>query len=163
MLSTRPRGSPTRVRDLVVVVFLLALTVLYAWALAWIAYGFLRAGGVVGWGLAAAVTAFLALTIWVTWREVRFGMQAAALMRRLADEGGLPPEPDRTSNGRIDKAAAEEVFAARREETLADDTDWRRWLRLALAYDAAGDRREARASVRRAVRCARENRGETRG
>ena len=34
--------------------------------------------------------------------------------------------------------------------------DWRAWLRLGLVYDASGDRRRARAAVRRAIALARD-------
>ena len=37
------------------------------------------------------------------------------------------------------------------EAAEASPDDWRAWLRLGLAYDMAGDRRRARAAVRRAI------------
>jgi Flp pilus assembly protein TadD len=38
-----------------------------------------------------------------------------------------------------------------REEAEADPGNWRVWYRLALAYDAAGDRTRARSAVRHAI------------
>ena len=38
-----------------------------------------------------------------------------------------------------------------RAQTEAAPEDWRTWFRLALAYDAAGDRTRARAAARHAV------------
>jgi Flp pilus assembly protein TadD len=38
-----------------------------------------------------------------------------------------------------------------RRETEQRPEDWRTWFRLALAYDAAGDRTRARAAARHAL------------
>jgi Flp pilus assembly protein TadD len=38
-----------------------------------------------------------------------------------------------------------------RTEVEADPDDWRRWYRLARAYDYAGDRRRAREAMKTAV------------
>jgi cytochrome c-type biogenesis protein CcmH/NrfG len=84
--------------------------------------------------------------------EFRFGRRSTRLVRRLAAEGGLPSDDlPRRPSGRVDRAAADAVFDRYRDETLADPDEWRAWLRLGLAYDASGDRRRARAAVRRAI------------
>ena len=59
----------------------------------------------------------------------------------------LPRRP----SGRVDRGAADAQFARMREETEATRTSWRAWFRLALAYDAAGDRTRARAAARHAI------------
>jgi hypothetical protein len=93
------------------------------------------------------------LGVWmaaVTWRS---GNRIQHLARRLDAEGGLPDVtglPHRPS-GRVDREAADAWFEQRRAEVAADPQDWRRWYRLAYAYDVAGDRRRARATMRRAV------------
>ena len=51
----------------------------------------------------------------------------------------------------MDRGAADAQFAQMREEAEAQPDDWRAWFRLALAYDAAGDRTRARAAARHAV------------
>ncbi|MFE5777562.1 hypothetical protein [Brachybacterium sp. NPDC056505] len=63
------------------VALLLLVTAAYCWGLLWIATGFARAGGVIGWGLAAGLVVLLVLTVWVTWREVLFGLRAGRLAR----------------------------------------------------------------------------------
>lgn len=99
--------------------------------------------------LAALGAAFIAI-------EIVFGVRAEALARRLEEEGGLPTEQLPLSpSGRLDRAAAEEVFPAYRGAAEADPGDWRVWFRLALVYDAAGDRRRARWATREAIRLAR--------
>ena len=46
--------------------------------------------------------------------------------------------------------AADALFARVRDELEADSDDWRRWYRLARAYDYAGDRSRAREAMRTA-------------
>jgi Flp pilus assembly protein TadD len=43
------------------------------------------------------------------------------------------------------------AFPAFRADVEAHPDEWRAWYRLGLAYDAAGDRRRARAAVRTAI------------
>ena len=43
------------------------------------------------------------------------------------------------------------VFEHRRHDVEDAPADWRRWYRLAVAYDVAGDRRRARAAMRTAI------------
>jgi Flp pilus assembly protein TadD len=66
------------------------------------------------------------------------------------DESPDDPLP-RTAGGRVDRAAADARFEMRRVEVEAEPDDWRRWYRLALAYDDAGDRKRARSAMRTAI------------
>jgi hypothetical protein len=84
--------------------------------------------------------------------ELRFGLATQRLGERLASEGGLPAdELPRRPSGRVDRGAADEVFARRRAEAEAAPDDWRSWFRLGIAYDDAGDRRRAREAMRKAI------------
>jgi hypothetical protein len=85
--------------------------------------------------------------------EIVFGVRAERLARRLEKEGGLPEEQlPALASGRVDRAAADELFPRYRAAAEAAPEDWRAWFRLALAYDAAGDRRRARWATREAIR-----------
>lgn len=128
-------------RQRILVAVLVAITAAYCWGLLWLAWGFSRAGGAVGWGLAVSVGILLVLTVWVIWREVLFGMAAARLSRRYAPPAGT------------EGTAREEFERARAalQEDDGTDQDWRAWFRLGLAYDALRDRRQARAALRRAI------------
>ena len=89
---------------------------------------------------------------WALIREVLFGVRVQQLAGRLEEEGGLPEDRlPRTDSGRVDREAADAEFAAYRREVEEDPEDWRRWFRLSLAYDASGDRKRARRSMRDAV------------
>ena len=96
------------------------------------------------------------LAIWALVAELLFAVRAERLGVRLGAEGGLPTEElEVRPSGRIDRAAAAAVFPKYQAETEAAPDDWRTWYRLALAYDAAGDRRRARWATRQAIRLSR--------
>jgi Flp pilus assembly protein TadD len=59
----------------------------------------------------------------------------------------LPRRP----SGRIERGAADALFDTVRAELEDDPDDWRRWYRLARAYDYAGDRSRARETMKTAV------------
>ena len=86
-------------------------------------------------------------------RELMFGARTEQMAKVLEAEGGLPvDELPRTPAGRIVRSAADAEFEKYKAEAEAAPDDWRSWFRLSCAYDAAGDRKRARASMRDAVR-----------
>jgi hypothetical protein len=90
---------------------------------------------------------------WALVRELLFGARTERLAKILEAEGGLPEDTlPRTPAGRIIREAADLEFEKYRAEAEAAPEDWRSWFRLSCAYDAAGDRKRARASMRDAVR-----------
>ncbi|MGP4032323.1 hypothetical protein [Pseudarthrobacter sp. 1C304] len=90
---------------------------------------------------------------WALVRELLFGARTERLANILEAEGGLPEDNlPRTPAGRIIREAADREFEKYRAETEAAPDDWRSWFRLSCAYDAAGDRKRARASMRDAIR-----------
>lgn len=90
--------------------------------------------------------------VWIIVKEVQFGRATQRLGARLEAEGGLPADDlPRRPSGRVDRAAADGAFAARRADVEAAPQDWQPWFRLAMAYDDAGDRRRAREAMRRAI------------
>lgn len=102
--------------------------------------------------LGVALLVLPLLGLYVAWREIEFGRRTAALARTLESEGALPVDDlPRRPSGRVDRHAADGLFATMREETETHPQDWRAWFRLALAYDAAGDRTRARAAARHAL------------
>ena len=100
--------------------------------------------------LGAAVLVLPLIGIWVVVAEIRFGRAA----QRLTDELGQSDEAlelPRRPSGRVDRDAADAVFAEQRAVVQDDPQDWRGWYRLGEAYDAAGDRRRAREALRTAI------------
>jgi hypothetical protein len=143
-------------RTRIAVVLMAALLALYlAFALR---YGLLLIGlgDPIGIALGVALFVLPLLAIWALVAELLFAVRAEQLGVRLGEEGGLPAEElPLLPSGRIDRAAATEVFPRFQAATEAAPDDWRTWFRLALAYDAAGDRRRARWATRQAIRLSR--------
>jgi hypothetical protein len=147
----------TRTRVLVVVMTLLAL----ACAVGVAAQGviLIRDGRAVPVLFGTALMVLPLVGAFTVVAELRFGAASEQLARRLAAEGGLPVDDlPRTASGRVVRAAADADFDRWESQTRAAPGDWRAWYRLALAYDAARDRRRARAATRRAIALARRRR-----
>ena len=104
-------------------------------------------------GLGLAVLIMPVIGLWVMVATLRSGFAHQKLARLIAADGmeldtsALPRRP----SGRIERDAADTLFATVRTEVQTDPGDWRRWYRLARAYDYAGDRRRAREAMRTAV------------
>ena len=109
----------------------------------------------IGMGLALFVLPLIAA--WALLRELLFGIRTEALVKRLESEGGLPEDDlAKRPSGRVDRDAADASFGGYRDAVDAEPDSWRAWFRLGLAYDASGDRRRARAALRRAISLSRE-------
>lgn len=103
-------------------------------------------------GLGVALIILPLIAAWALMRELLFGIRTERLVKYLEAEHNLPEDelPKRPS-GRPDRAAADAEFDRYRAEVDAAPESWRAWFRLGLAYDASGDRRRARAALRRAI------------
>ncbi|MGE5764633.1 MAG: hypothetical protein ACM3ZF_12365 [Mycobacterium leprae] len=132
-----------------VALLLTAVLVFYLGVVAQRGWGLLRSGSVVGALLGVGVLVLPVVGLWLLVAELRFGAATARLARELPDQA--PEDLPRTPSGRVDPRAADRLFERRRAEVAAAPQDWRAWFRLALAYDAARDRRRARAAMRRAI------------
>ena len=92
---------------------------------------------------------------WFLVKEIKFGFATERMAVALDAEGELRYEEidslPRSPGGRVDKAAADALFAGRKADTEAAPEDWRCWYRLAAAYSAAKDSTRARAAMRHAI------------
>ncbi|MGB9223510.1 MAG: hypothetical protein ACLPXZ_31055 [Mycobacterium sp.] len=108
-------------------------------------------GAAVGLGLAILVMPVIGL--WAMIATLRAGFAHQRLARLVAEDGmeldisALPRRP----SGRFERDAADALFATVRTEVEDHPDDWRRWYRLARAYDYAGDRRRAREAMKTAL------------
>ena len=130
---------------------------LYIWLLGGRAIAMIGAGLDTGEPIAVvmggALIVFPLVGAWALGRELWFGWRGDRLARRLAAEGALPDdEVDLMPSGRVARRDADEVFPTYRAAVEQTPDDWRAWFRLGVAYDAAGDRRRARAATRQAIR-----------
>jgi hypothetical protein len=127
------------------------LLALYLVLVGWRAVQFVGTGEPIAVAMGIALIVLPIIAAWALWREIMFGVRSQALVRRLDAEGGLDLGIPVTPSGRPERVAADAAFGGFRDAAEADPESWRAWLRLGLAYDAAGDRRRARAAVRQAI------------
>jgi hypothetical protein len=116
----------------------------------------LSTGSAQGIGLGLGVMLLVALGAVLVAGEVRLGAASQRLGRRLFAEGFVEEDLPRTASGRVDRDAADALFAVRKAEAEASPGDWRAWFRLATAYDAARDPQRGRRAMRRAIALERE-------
>jgi len=138
-----------------VVVLLVAVLAVYAVLIAGRGLSLLADPRLAVKGLGVGVLLLPVLGVVLVVQEIRFGRAAERVSRRAADEAADGPGEDeplaRRPSGRIDRAAADAVFARRRTEVEAAPGDWRAWVRLARAYGDAGDTARGRQAMRRAI------------
>lgn len=113
--------------------------------------------------MGAAMLILPLLGVWALVRELQFGRRATRLADRLEAEGRMPEEPVATHpSGRPVREDADAAFPRYRDEAEAHPEAWQSWMRLGIVYDACGDRRRARAAIRQAIACERDEiRGES--
>ena len=136
-----------------IIAFLCVALFVYFAMLARTAVTLIRTGTVESIALGVGVLARPVVGVGVVLATLRAGFAHQRLARLAAEDGmdlkieNLPRAP----SGRIERDAADALFATVRTELEADPDNWRRWYRLARAYDYAGDRRRARETMQKAV------------
>ncbi|OIH97383.1 tetratricopeptide repeat protein [Curtobacterium sp. MCBA15_001] len=120
------------------------------------AVAFIATGLAIGIAIGVALFVIAAIGALLLVLEFRFGLRITRLGARLEREGGTPDDVvDVRPSGRPTRAAADELFPRYRAAVEAAPEDWRAWYRLGVVYDAAGDRKRARAAMRTALTHAR--------
>jgi len=138
---------------LVSVVVMAALTALYLAFTIQYAIIMISAPEPIAKALGIALIILPVIAVWYLATELVFVARGQLLLRRLAAEGGLPVDDlPRLPSGKVDQDAAKAEFPGYKDAVEADPESWRAWLRLALAYDAAGDRGRARWATREALK-----------
>ena len=133
--------------------FMCVALIVYFVLLGRIAMAFITSGEPAAIGLGLALMIMPLIGIWVMVATLRAGLTHQRLGRIVKDEGmeidvsSLP----RMASGRVERDAADALFATVRDELENDPDNWRRWYRLARAYDYAGDRSRAREAMKKAV------------
>ncbi|MGE2734063.1 hypothetical protein [Mycolicibacterium vaccae] len=137
----------------VLIGFMCVALVVYFVLLGRIAWKLLTSGEPAAIGLGAALALLPVVGVWAMVATLRAGLAHQRLARLAAEEGLELDVSDlpRRRSGRIERAAADALFEGVRDEVEADPENWRRWYRLARAYDYAGDRSRAREAMKKAV------------
>ncbi len=141
------------VRVQLLIGFLCLALLVYFVLLTQTAIALIRTGTPAAVALGIGVLLLPVVGVWVTVSTVRAGVAHQRLARLAAEDGMELDVADlpRMPSGRIKRYAADALFHTVRAEVEADPDNWRRWYRLARAYDYAGDRSRAREAMRKAV------------
>ena len=135
------------------IAFMCAALLVYIVLLGRSAVLMISSGRAVAVVLGVALLVLPVIGLWAMVASVRAGFAHQKLARLAAEDGmeldvsALPRRP----SGRIDRDAADALFDTVRAELDSDPHDWRRWYRVARAYDYAGDRGRAREAMKKAV------------
>jgi cytochrome c-type biogenesis protein CcmH/NrfG len=146
-------GTSRGVRIQLTIAFMCAALVVYLVLLGRAAVLMISSGRAVAIALGGALLILPAIGLWAMIATLRAGLAHQKLARLAAEDGmeldvsALPRRP----SGRIERDAADALFDTIRTELDGDPHDWRRWYRLARAYDYAGDRSRAREAMKKAV------------
>jgi cytochrome c-type biogenesis protein CcmH/NrfG len=145
--------TPRNLRIQLTIAFMCAALLVYIVLLGRSAVLMIGSGRAVAVVLGAALLVLPVIGLWAMIATLRAGFAHQKLARLAAEDGmeldvsALPRRP----SGRIDRDAADALFDTVRAELDTDPHDWRRWYRLARAYDYAGDRGRAREAMKKAV------------
>lgn len=129
------------------------LTLVYVALLANTGFKLIGMDSAVAKAMGSLILVFPILAIWLTFMEFRFAVQLEKLTDKISAEGNFPQlDLEYRPSGRATKASAALVFEEYAKKVAADEDNYLSWFALGLAYDAAGDRRRARAAMRRALK-----------
>jgi cytochrome c-type biogenesis protein CcmH/NrfG len=146
-------GTSRSLRIQLTIAFMCAALLVYLMLLGRTAVLMIGSGRAVAVVLGVALLILPAIGLWAMIATLRAGFAHQKLARLVAEDGmeldvsALPRRP----SGRIERNAADALFDTVRAELDSDPGDWRRWYRLARAYDYAGDRGRAREAMKKAV------------
>lgn len=136
----------------IAVIVMAALLVFYLVVMASRSVLFVTSGDPIGVVIGIALIVLPVIGVWALSREVMFGFRSERLMKLLEDQNDLPLlDLPRRPSGRVFRQDADAAFPAYRDAADASPERWQAWARLGLAYNAAGDRRRARAALRTAI------------
>lgn len=105
--------------------------------------------------MGAGMLLFPIVAVWAISKEIRFGFAAEALTKRAISENLIELNLDLRPSGRATKESAAKAFEDLKQDF--DETLWTNWFLLSEAYEAAGDRKRARASMRKALLLAKQS------
>ena len=132
--------------------FMSALVIVYLVLVAERSIALIGSNEPIGVAIGSLMIFLPAVAFWGIFMELRFGLRIEKRGEELKKENAWPQFPFvLRPSGRPTKESAEEVFDQFREGVRSDETNWKAWFALGLAYDAAGDRPRARKAMRQAI------------
>jgi hypothetical protein len=141
--------SVSKLRTKIWVIVMTAFAFTYVFLLGGRALTMLAEPNPVAIAMGVGMMVFPLFAVWAILREIKFGIDAEKITKRaLAIE--LPElELVLRPSGRATKESAALAFEAVKQNF--DESQWTQWLLLSEAYEASGDRKRARESMRKAI------------
>lgn len=134
-----------------------ALVIMYLVLVAERSIALVNSGNAVAIAIGSGMLFLPAIALWGIVMELRFGLRIEKLGKVLLSEDAWPRfEFELRPSGRPTKESAQKIFGIYQREVEQDETNWKKWFALGLAYDAAGDRARARKAMREAISLAKQ-------
>ena len=133
---------------------MLALTLFYVFTLLGRGIILLQEPSLIAVAMGLAILVLPLVALWALFAELQFGLKAQRLSRRLIalDIPGLDLEL--RASGRATKDSANKELERIQDAVTKDPKNWSLWFQLGEAHDAAGERKNARAAIRKAIQLA---------
>ena len=133
---------------------MLALTLFYVFTLLGRGIILLQEPSLIAIAMGLAILVLPLVALWALFAELQFGLKAQRLSRRLIalDIPGLDLEL--RASGRATKDSANKELERIQDAVTKDPKNWSLWFQLGEAHDAAGERKNARAAIRKAIQLA---------
>lgn len=130
---------------------MLALTLFYVFTLLGRGIILLQEPSLIAVAMGLAILVLPLVALWALFAELQFGLKAQRLSRRLIalDIPGL--DLDLRASGRATKDSANKELERIQDAVTKDPENWSLWFQLGEAHDAAGERKNARAAIRKAI------------
>ena len=130
---------------------MLALTLFYVLTLLGRGIILLQEPSLIAIAMGLAILVLPLVALWALFAELQFGLKAQRLSSRLIalDIPGL--DLDLRASGRATKDSANKELERIQDAVNRDPENWSLWFQLGEAHDAAGERKNARAAIRKAI------------
>ena len=130
---------------------MLALTLFYVLTLLGRGIILLQEPSLIAIAMGLTILVLPLVALWALFAELQFGLKAQRLSRRLIalDIPGLDLEL--RASGRATKDSANKELERIQDAVNRDPENWSLWFQLGEAHDAAGERKNARAAIRKAI------------
>ena len=130
---------------------MLALTLFYVLTLLGRGIILLQEPSLIAIAMGLAILVLPLVALWALFAELQFGLKAQRLSSRLIalDIPGL--DLDLRASGRATKDSANKELERIQDAVTKDPENWSLWFQLGEAHDAAGERKNARAAIRKAI------------
>ena len=130
---------------------MLALTLFYVLTLLGRGIILLQEPSLIAIAMGLAILVLPLVALWALFAELQFGLKAQRLSRRFIalDIPGL--DLDLRASGKATKDSANKELERIQDAVNRDPENWSLWFQLGEAHDAVGERKNARAAIRKAI------------